>query len=237
MIEIDVDPHDVASARLWAAVDDLSDLLPSDWVLIGGLMVQLHAMEHGVENVRVTTDVDVLAQARPQRPLRAIDKTLRGEGFEVEEPDRDGYSFRYVREGFVVDLLASDGVKPPPALTGGRRAISVPGGSQALERQEAVTVRLSDRAFTLRRPTLLGAILIKARSLLVHEDPASQREDLVLLLSLVDDPRAMAGDLLRSERQWLRRAQEPLAFDRPANVSADRQRRARLTLRLLVGSD
>ena len=39
---------------------------------------------------------------------------------------------------------------------------------------------------------------------MVHNDPEAQREDLLLLLSLVEDPRAMAGDLKRSERKWLR---------------------------------
>ena len=33
-------------------------------------------------------------------------------------------------------------------------------------------VRVGERSFELRRPTLLGAILIKARSLMVHDDPA-----------------------------------------------------------------
>jgi hypothetical protein len=114
-------------------------------------------------------------------------------------------------------------------------AVEVPGGSQALVRQEEVTVRLSGDSFTLRRPTLLGAILIKARSLIVHHDPESQREDLLMLLSLVPDPGAMARELKTSERSWLRAARERLAFDRPASVGSERMRRAGLALRLLVG--
>ena len=30
-------------------------------------MVQLHAIEHGVSDVRPTVDIDLLGQARPQR--------------------------------------------------------------------------------------------------------------------------------------------------------------------------
>lgn len=232
MTRIDLRPPDDESARLWANVGDLTELLPPNWVLIGGLMVQIYALEHGVEEVRATTDVDVLGQARPQGPLRAIDLALRADGFEPESPDLDGYAFRYSRDGLIVDLLAPDGVKQP-ALGAGRVAIGVPGGSQALARQEEVTVRLGERTFTLRRPTLLGAILIKARSLVVHHDPESQREDLLLLLSLVEDPRTMASELKKSERRWLRDAEAPLAFDRPANVGAERVRLARLTLGLL----
>lgn len=236
MTEIELVPPDDESARLWHGVSELAEMLPASWVLVGGLMVQIHAIEHGIENVRATTDVDVLGQARPQGPLAAIDKALRDEGFHAEGPDRDGYAHRYTRDGLIVDVLAPDGVEPPPALGGGRTAIGIPGGSQALVRQEEVTLRLADREFVVRRPTLLGAILVKARSLLVHHDPDSQREDLLLLLSLVEDPRAMAGELRKSERRWLREAEEALAFDRPAVVDAGRRRAARLAFRLLVGS-
>ena len=58
-------------------------------------------------------------------------QALRADGFEPEPPDLDGYAFRYSRDGLIVDLLAPDGVKPPPALGTGRVAIGVPGGSQA----------------------------------------------------------------------------------------------------------
>jgi hypothetical protein len=77
MIEIDLDPPDEESRRLWSSVGDLVALLPPGWVLIGGLMVQLHALGSGADDVRATTDVDVLGQARPQGALAAIDAALR----------------------------------------------------------------------------------------------------------------------------------------------------------------
>jgi hypothetical protein len=132
---------------------------------------------------------------------------------------------RYQRDDLTVDGLAPDGMK---------RGVGVPGGSQALARAETVTVRVDGRAFVVRRPTLLGAILIKARSLLVHRDPEAQREDLLLLLSLVEDPRTMSQELKPSERGWLRDAAQRLELERPANVGGDRMRLAGLTLRLLL---
>jgi hypothetical protein len=161
---------------LWGAVGELTERLPAGWVLIGGLMVQLHAIEHGIVDVRPTRDIDVLGEARPPSALPAIDAALRHVGFDLHDPDLDGYGHRYERDGIVVDVLAPDGIKPPPTLGGGVTAVGVPGGTQALGRSEVVTMRVADRSFELRRPTLLGAILIKARSLLVHADPASQRE-------------------------------------------------------------
>src|SRR6185312_13429527 len=69
----------------WATVCELVDVLPADWVLIGGLMVQIHAWERGVTDVRATVDVDVLGQARPPGALSEIDagtqaRRLRGDG-------------------------------------------------------------------------------------------------------------------------------------------------------------
>jgi hypothetical protein len=231
MSEIELPPEPPGP---WAAVGELVELLPRDWVLIGGLMVQLHAWERGMVDVRATVDVDVLAQARPQGPLQAIDGTLRGAGFEALPPDADGYAYRYVRDSLVVDVLAPDGMNPPPTLDGALKAVSVPGGTQALARAETVTVRIGGDVFSLRRPTLLGAVLIKARSLLVHHDRDAQREDLLTLLSLIEDPRAMAADLTHAERRWLRRAETQLRLDEPANLAAVDGRRARQAFRLLI---
>jgi hypothetical protein len=119
-----------------------------------------------------------LGQARPQGALSAIDTALQREGFELIGPDLDGYDHRYQRERLVVDVLAPDGIKPPARLGAGRKAVGVPGGSQALSRSETVTVTVRDRSFQLRRPTLLGAVLIKARSLMVpvRRRPTSRGE-------------------------------------------------------------
>jgi hypothetical protein len=122
-------------------------------VLIGGLMVQIHAWQRGMSDVRATMDVDVLGQARPQGALPEIDAALRRAGFEAVAPDLDGYAHRYVRDGLIVDVLAPDGMNPPPTLDGSLKAVGVPGGSQALARAETVTVRIGDHAFSLRRPT------------------------------------------------------------------------------------
>jgi hypothetical protein len=233
MSSVDVDLDDGDALRLWAAVGDLVHRLPPQWVLIGGLMVQLHALQHGITDVRPTGDIDVLGEARPPGALTAIDRALRDEGFEPLLPDLDGYVHRYEREGLTVDLLAPDGIKPPPKIGHGP-AIAVPGGSQALARSETVTVTVAGRSFELRRPTLLGAVLIKARSLMVHADPAAQREDLLALLALIDDPRRMASELRTSERTWLRVVEQRLDPSALSLLDKDRTRRAELAYRLLV---
>jgi hypothetical protein len=232
--EITIDTGDPETQRLWSAVGDLVDRLPGSWVLIGGLMVQLHAIEHGAKRVRLTHDIDVLGQARPPGALGSIDAALRDDGFELAAPDLDGYGFRYERGGLVVDVLAPDGIQPPPSLGGGVTAIGVPGGSQALSRSETVTVTVEGRSFELNRPSVLGAVLIKARSLMVHSDPESQREDLLRLLALIDEPRHAATELRKSERRWLRDAEQRLDFASPSLLDRDTQTRAELAFRLLI---
>lgn len=232
MIEIVIDAADSATDRLWIAVGELAERLPAGWVLIGGLMVQLHAIEHGIVDVRPTRDIDVLGQARPPGALRALDAALRDGGFELHDPDADGYGYGW--DGIVVDLLSPDGIKPPPMLAGGVTAVGVPGGTQALERAEDVVIRVGERSFQLRRPTLLGAVLIKSRSLMVHHDAASQREDLLRLLSLIREPRELAAGLRDSERRWLRKAEMRLELRAVSLLTEDVHRRAELAYRLLT---
>jgi hypothetical protein len=234
MNEIEIDLDDQETLKLWSAVGELVERLPGEWVLIGGLMVQLHALEHGVLDVRATADIDVLGQARPQGALRMIDESLRRDGFRMVGLDLDGYAHRYERDGLIVDVLAPDGVRPSPSLGAGVKAIGVPGGSQALSRSETVTVTVEGRSFELRRPTLLGAVLIKARSLMVHSDPEAQREDLLRLLALIEEPAQMAADLRKTERNWLHRTERRLDFSGVSLLDAQTMRRARLAYQLLI---
>jgi hypothetical protein len=91
---IDVDPPDEASRRLWHAVGDLAELLPKNWTLVGGLMVQLRALENDVPDVRVTVDIDVLGEARPPGPLQSIDRALLDGGPNCESGGPSGNAAR-----------------------------------------------------------------------------------------------------------------------------------------------
>jgi hypothetical protein len=107
-----------------------------------------------------------------------------------------------------------------------------------LSRTEIVTVKLDDGTeVRVRRPTLLGAILIKARAIRVHDRPEDQRQDLVRLLSYLDDPVATGEGLTKSERGWLSRAGGLLRLDEDELLdvfSAEQLARARAAYRLLI---
>lgn len=235
---IRIDPSDEESRRLWEVIAELSGHLKDrDWSLVGGLMVQLHAYEHAASIRRATTDIDILANARKQ-DLRLVADALMSQGFDLDTPDLDGVVHRLRRGDVELDLLAPDGLKEPAVLYGTVTTFSAPGGTQALARTETVEVEIDSRRFRLRRPSLLGAVLMKARALPGHKDLDAQRADLVLLLSLIDDPRELAAEISRAERRWLNDAQDRLALDDPdatAGIPSAQLQRARQAYRILLG--
>lgn len=244
---IRIDPPTEDASTLWRKVAELSQAFGKDtrWCLIGGLMVQLHAYEHAA-NVRPTEDIDVLGDAR-HRPsatesLARIVTELGGEP--VSPPATDpklGYRFGF--EGQIVEILGPEGLRSPPKTLGNLETIEVRAGTQALRRTEMVTVSISgDPPTQIRRPSLLGAILLKARALKALRGKfVDHRDDLLLLLSLVDDPRGLAEDqgLTATERGWLRDARKDLDFDASELLErfADEElRRARQAIDLMCSS-
>jgi hypothetical protein len=208
--------------RLWNLVLSLAVEFGPDreWSLIGGLMVQLYGFEHG-DDLRATADIDVLGGARrPPRMTEAIAELLVERGAEVATPPRSnpelGYRFEF--EGETIELLGPDGLRHDPKTIAGLRTFQAAGGSQALQRTEVVMVSLDGaEPNAVRRPNLLGAILIKARVVTKRREGkyASDRQDLIRLLGYVEDPRGLAdGDNLKSsERKWLRNAEVAIDFD------------------------
>lgn len=231
--------------RLWRTLGELAAKFGADqdWCLIGGLMVQLHAYEHGSDS-RPTSDIDVLGDAR-RRPsmTERIAQILKDLGGELSVPpstdERIGYQFEV--QGETVEVLGPEGLKDYPRTLGSLETIMVGGGTQALNRTEKVAISIDGaKPVVVRRPRLLGAILIKARALAAVRDKlAEHRQDLVRLLSLVDDPRALAESerLTGKERTWIEAVEKDLAFDDPVLLelfSETEVKRARQAFTLLA---
>ena len=239
---IRIDLIDPDAMALWRTVAKVARALGEErrWCLVGGLMVALFAIE-SQETQRVTTDIDVLADAR-MRPsatawaterLGSLGASLR----EVQGFDRER-GFRFDVDGQIVDVLAPDGLGPGGATTVGRlETIQIPGGSQALNRTEVVEIVIDAETTRLRRPTLIAAILLKARALRVHARPEDQRHDLVALLSLLKDPRTAREQITGREIQWVRSITDVLAVDDPSrqmSFDAARLRAARAAFAVLT---
>jgi hypothetical protein len=144
--------------------------------------------------------------------------------------------FRFKRGEEIVDVLGPDGTKTAPQTTSNFETIQVKGGTQALQRSELVSVELDGNTTTVRTPTLTGAILLKARAIrstLRDQD----REDLIVLLACVADPRAIRNELTNTERNWLQRAERRLDLANPdltTRFTAEQLARVRATYQLLT---
>jgi hypothetical protein len=133
----------------------------------------------------VTQDIDLLGDARRQPPMTArIAEVLVGRGAEVTMPPRSDsrLGYRFELGGSVIEVVGPEGLAADPQTLSGLNTFQVPGGTQALRRTETVGVSLAGRPpRMLRRPDLLGAILIKARAVASRRRAKfdSDRQDLI----------------------------------------------------------
>ena len=190
---------------LWTALLDLGELVSSDWVLVGGQMVLLHAIEHGAMWPRVSMDLDVIVNARVSAAVRGFVAEIEALGFVLDGMSPELLAHRYRRGAASIDVLAPEGLgertdltTTPPGHT-----LQVPGGTQALQRAERVTYSSKDRVGVIPRPSLLGSIVGQACAVDVDDVPTSQEIDLAPL-SLVEDPFVLRGQLTAKDRQRLR---------------------------------
>lgn len=238
MSPVEIRPRDESELILWRATAELAMTLPPrSWTLVGAQMVFLLAYEHGLPIGRTSGDIDVMVDIRATTgATEEASATLIRLGYEIDPPTPDGRAHRFRRTGAVVDVLAPDGagkraslITIPPG-----RTIAVDGGSQALARSRQVVALVEDREVELPCPSLLGAILIKARAVDVAEDPDKHLQDLALLLAAMEDPRSLREELRATERGWLRRRQELLDPTNAAWRTSPNADQARIALEILM---
>jgi hypothetical protein len=174
-----------------------------------------------------------------QRLARVLDDL----GAELATPPRTSprTAYKFELEGNEIEILGPDGLTSDPKTLGSFETIQVAGGTQALKRTEKVLVSIAgSSARPVRRPTLLGAILLKARALSkVRGRFEEHRQDLICLLALVPDPRGLADceGLTQVEKRWLNNVESDLAWESPevtALFANEELVRARQAYELLV---
>ena len=225
--------------QLWLALIELAEVQKQTWTLIGGRMVLLHALENGARPTRVSTDLDVVVNARAvSSEVEAFAAALEVHGFKLAGISAEGIGHRYARGGVSIDVLAPEGLGERTDLTTTTpgKTLQVPGGTQALNRTELVPVTFQGQLGLVPRPSLLGAIICKACAVDVDDVPDAQRSDLALLLSLVEDPLAMASHLGRKDRRRLRKRAEMNSRTHPSwdTFDGDTAERGRAAYRLLT---
>ena len=209
-----------ADAHLWRLTKEITALFAGlPWVLIGGQMVAILEAEYGVVVGRATADVDALLDVRVVSTVaRDAADLLRAAGFEPE-PIGEGLAYRFRRGAGIVDILVPDHLggradlrTVPPGIT-----LEALGGRQALNRSRRVQVDAGDGVFEMPIPSLIGAIVIKARVTEASQTGADKhRRDLARLLALVQDPTASRDELNKGERACLRARTELRSVDHPA---------------------
>lgn len=218
---------------------------PHSWMLVGGLMVQVHAMAAGLSPSRATEDVDLAINlTAPDVAAANVLGALRGLGYDVVDPlDRDGPLHRLTREGQHIDLLVPDHPPRNEATRrryriGGRELFSAEGVSQALARPQQARIALAGTpSFTVTVPNLLGALVLKGAAWKADNRAARRHlEDAVTLAACVEDAVPYLDDLHGNDRRRLRGLHDALASGEPALARLDDAKalRAQDALRILA---
>ena len=223
----------------WPNVAEIATVLPTDkWTLVGGLMVQIHSIHHGLGIVRPTNDVDIVLHvetsqgvaAETANALRSLDYELRP----AVDP-RDNTAHRFFRGTSKIDLVTDRPDEEPddgpeevvdvlvsdhhaPKVTerlAGREMVRIDGGTQALRR--TINARLEierGTVTTVSVPRPFGALILKAAAYKTDSrDRDRHLRDAVALLACIDDPFAEREGFTGSDRSRLQTLRNRLTPD------------------------
>jgi len=177
------------------------------WTVVGGMMVQIHAMLAGIPLIRVTNDVDLLLDLMTSKAsVTQIAADLTSLGFTPQEPRWAGAPFHRLRRGDdVIDLLVPDHLPRHLRPTMLRRPVMpIEGGAQALARTMKVDLVHDGVRLTVTVPDLLGALVLKAAAAKADTRDAGRHErDAAVLAALITDHATELARLHGSDRRRL----------------------------------
>jgi len=202
----------LAQTDAWQVLVAFDIRLTVPWVLVGGQMTMLHCLEHGIPQYRATDDGDIVCDVWTRRTgLREVTGLLGSWRFEPT-PTSDRNDYRYTRGSMTFDVMLPEYLERQdrqPVRAHGRRGLSIEGGNQAVRRAERVPVSLGGVTGFVRRPSLLGALVIKAAAIVADtRDPQRHQEDFALLglAALTSGLRALREQLGGHDQPRLRAA-------------------------------
>lgn len=203
-------PMSAAQEASWLALFELHEQLPGGWTLIGGQLVHLHCAERGSSSPRPTVDADtVLDVQNVPTILLSFTRVLLNLGFVSAGVSAEDKEHRFVRDQASIDVLIPQGVgERLPRRKGvtGSETVQVPGGIQALRRSSVVEVDIAGAHGFVRRPDLVGALIVKAAAHTVPGDPykGRHRSDFATLAALLSRADFTGEAWTASERRYLR---------------------------------
>lgn len=208
---IELPPLGDIEGALWTALLDIAERT-HDWTLVGGQMVLLHGLEHQRLPPRVSEDLDLVVNVRARPPaLPHMMAVLSELGFKPSGVSPDGIAHRFERAGVLVDILGPDGLGARASLrTVGGETIPIAGGTYALAESELIDVGHGGRVGRVPRPSIAGALVVKAGATTTDRGPRGPERhlrDLAFLCTLVDDAFALRDYLGLANRKRLRAIQ------------------------------
>lgn len=225
----------------WPPPVEIVRVIPhTQWTLVGGVMVQLHAAHAGMALTRPTRDVDMLLHietgaatfAGAREPLERL-------GYTIHQPVGDGPVHRFDRGNEQVDVMVADHLPPKWKPTAMRRSVfALPGGTSALRKTVNCEVDMGEDVVVVSVPDTLGALVLKGAAYM-HDSRNRERhlDDAAVLACTVTDPIADRTRMVGTDRRRVQVLWEVLAdLGHKSWIATGRDAtRGHAALRLLVG--
>lgn len=228
----------------WPQLVEIVQVIPpSQWTLVGGLMVQLHAAHAGLTLTRPTRDVDMILHIETgAATFSGVQRELELLGYVLSEPVGNGLVHRFARgpnDVETVDVMVADHLPPkwhPEVLR--RRIFAVPGGTSALRKTVNCEVDTGDAVVILSIPDVLGALVLKGAAYLEDSrDRGRHLDDAAVLACAATDPVADRGRMIGHDRNRIQALWRVLQ-DRDHRswiTTGTNARRGHAALQVLVG--
>lgn len=251
---IDVSPAPGGWPVPWLSIAELADALPAgSWTLVGGLMTQLHTIDHGLGVVRPTNDVDIVLHIETRRGIpNAVATALEGLGYRFQPSidERNHTAHRFVRGASTVDVVASASHEnkvdvliadhsAPRVIEKlrGYEMIRIEGGTQALRRTVNAHLEIvPGTVATISVPRPFGALILKAAAYSTDSRDRERHLFDAALLACIDDPFSERAEFTGSDRRRIATLVAQLDAAHPAwrALPEDHRTQAQLTLDLLA---
>lgn len=229
----------------WPQLVEIVQAIPhTQWTLIGGLMVQVHAAYAALQLTRPTRDVDMILHIETgAATFGGVQYELERLGYALREPIGDGPVHRFVRgpdNAETVDVMVADRLPPkrrPKVLR--RTVFAVPGGTSALQKRVNCQVDIGDGVLVvLSIPDVLGALVLKGAAYVEDSrDSGRHLDDAAVLACAVTDPVGDRARMIGSDRKRIRALWAVLQdLDHHSWIATGaNSRRGHGALRVLVG--
>lgn len=189
---------------LWALLAELAQATPPhSWVLVGGAMVQLHAVRAGLQNNRLTRDIDALLDLS-HSSIGVVVAPIEKLGFVPQIPSWGGGFHRFRRGEDVLDVMLSRDVRAPIKWVG-HELLKTEGGAQAIQRKDTYVLVDGEHSFSIDIPDSAGAIIAKSAAHLVDRRNRERHlRDVVTLMASSPRGEFVLADLSKKDLKYLR---------------------------------